>query len=151
MLAVGPGELEDLVELLREPPVDVVADVPRSKPSVVIATFQPLLTPPTTFSAGQRTSVKKTSLNSAEPSGCTIGRTSTPGLLHRHEEVADALVLRRVGVGAGEQEDVVGVLGLRGPHLLPVDDPLVAVEHGGGLEAGEVGSGVRARRTPGTS
>ena len=44
-----------------------------------MATFQPLLTPPTTLSTGQRASVKKTSLNSAEPSGWTMGRTSTPG------------------------------------------------------------------------
>jgi hypothetical protein len=65
-----------------------------------------------------------------------------PGLLHRHEQVGDALVLGSVGVGAGEEEHVVGELGLRGPHLLAVDHPLVAVEHGGGLEAGEVGAAV---------
>ena len=35
-----------------------------------------------------------------------------------------------VRVGAGEQEAVVGELGLGGPDLLAVDDPLVAVEHG---------------------
>ena len=57
----------------------VVAEVPRSKPSVVMATFHPLLTPPTTLSLGQRTLVKKTSLNSADPSICSMGRTSTPG------------------------------------------------------------------------
>ena len=44
--------------------------MPRSKPRVVLATFQPLLSPPTTFSFGQRASAKKTSLNSAVPSGC---------------------------------------------------------------------------------
>ena len=64
------------------------------------------------------------------------------GLLHRHEQVRDARVLRRVGVGAGEQEAVVGELGLGGPHLLAVDHPLVAVEHGRGLERREVGAGV---------
>src|SRR5581483_8063613 len=52
----------------------VVADEPRSNPSVVIATFQPLLSPPTTLSFGQRAFVKNTSLNSADPSGWTIGR-----------------------------------------------------------------------------
>ena len=56
-----------------------MADEPRSNPSVVMATFHPLLTPPTTLSFGQRALSKKTSLNSAEPSGCMIGRTSTPG------------------------------------------------------------------------
>ena len=65
------------------------------------------------------------------------------GLLHRHEEVRDALVLRRVRVGAGEQEDVVGVLRLGRPDLLAVDHPLVAVEHGLGLQRREVGAGVR--------
>ena len=48
-----------------------------------------------------------------------------------------------VRIGAGEQEAVVGVMALRGPHLLAVDDPLVAVEHRGGLQAGEVGTRVR--------
>ena len=56
-----------------------------------------------------------------------------------------------VGIGAGQQEAVVGELGLGGPHLLAVDDPLVAVEHGRRLERGEVRAGVRARRSPGTS
>ena len=51
-------------------------------------------------------------------------------------------VLRGVGVGAGQQEDVVGELGLGRPHLLAVDDPLVAVELGPGLEAGQVAAGV---------
>ena len=44
-----------------------------------MATFHPLLTPPTTLSLGQRASVKKTSANSAEPSTCSMGRTSMPG------------------------------------------------------------------------
>ena len=57
----------------------VVAEVPRSKPRVVMATFHPLLTPPTTLSFGQRASVKKTSANSAAPSICWMGRTSMPG------------------------------------------------------------------------
>ena len=52
------------------------------------------------------------------------------------------LCLRHVGIGAGEQEDVVGVLRLGRPHLLAVDDPFVAVELGPGLERGEVAAGV---------
>ena len=63
-------------------------------------------------------------------------------LLHGAEQVGDALVLRCVRVGAGQHEDVVGENGLGGPDLLAVDDPLVAVEHGLGLEAGQVGAGV---------
>ena len=53
--------------------------MPRSNASVELATFQPLLTPPTTLSFGQRASVKNTSVNSAVPSGWVIPRTSTPG------------------------------------------------------------------------
>jgi hypothetical protein len=43
------------------------------------ALAEPLFTPPTTLSFGQRASVKNTSQNSAVPSGCTMPRTSTPG------------------------------------------------------------------------
>lgn len=57
----------------------MLEDTPRSKPSVVIATVQPLPRPPTTAPAGARASVKKTSLNPAAPSSCSMGRTSTPG------------------------------------------------------------------------
>ena len=57
----------------------VVADEPRSNPRVVMATFHPLCSPPTTLARGHRTLVKKTSLKSALPSTCSMGRTSTPG------------------------------------------------------------------------
>ena len=63
-------------------------------------------------------------------------------LLHGAEQVRDALVLRGVRVGAGQHEDVVGEAGLGGPDLLAVDDPLVAVQLGLGLEPGEVGAGI---------
>ena len=66
-------------------------------------------------------------------------------LLHRHEDVRDAGVLGGVGIGAGEQEAVVGVVTLGRPHLLAVDDPLIAVEHGRRLDRREVGAGIRLR------
>ena len=44
-----------------------------------MATRQPSPTAPTTIDASVRASSKKTSLNSAVPVSCTIGRTSTPG------------------------------------------------------------------------
>src|SRR3954467_4243113 len=50
----------------------------RSCISVVMATRQPLSTPPTTLSAGIRASSMNSSLNSASPVICTSGRTSTP-------------------------------------------------------------------------
>jgi hypothetical protein len=67
-------------------------------------------------------------------------------LVHGHEQVADAGVLGRVGSVRTRQEDVVGVLGLGRPDLLAVDDPLVAVEHGGRLEAGQVRAGVGSEK-----
>src|SRR4029453_16098747 len=38
-----------------------------------------------------------------------------PGLMHRHGEGGEALVLRYVGVGAREQEAPVGDVGVAGP------------------------------------
>ncbi len=52
-------------------------------------------------------------------------------------------MLGRIRVGASQQEDEVRDLRLRGPHLLPVDDPLVTVEHGRGLQRREVRARVR--------
>jgi hypothetical protein len=57
------------------------------------------------------------------------------------EEDRDALVLGRIGVGAGGQPDVVGVAGQRRVDLLAVDDPLVAVLDGGGAQRRQVGPG----------
>ena len=50
-----------------------------------------------------------------------------------------------LGIRAGGEPDVVGVLSQARPHLLSVDHPLVAVAHGGRLQRGEVGAGGRAR------
>lgn len=57
-----------------EPPIAT-----RSFISVVVETFQPSPTAPSRCSSGIRTSVRKTSLNSASPVICRSGRTSTPG------------------------------------------------------------------------
>ena len=51
----------------------------------------------------------------------------------------------RVGVGAREEDYRVGVLGVRGPDLLPVDQPLVALELRSSLQRGEIGSSARLR------
>ena len=72
-----------------------------------------------------------------------LERTDVDTVLeHVEGEVRDALVLGHVGVGAGEQHAEVGVLAARGPHLLAVDDPLVAVLDGAGLQAGQVRTGL---------
>jgi len=62
----------------------------------------------------------------------------------------DALVAWRLRVGAHEQDDPVRELRARGPHLLAVDDEMVAGVDGACLEGGEVPSRRRARRSPGT-
>ena len=50
-----------------------------------------------------------------------------PGLVEVQQEVRDALALRGVGVGSGEEHGEVGEVRPRGPDLLPGHDPLVAV------------------------
>ncbi len=62
---------------------------------------------------------------------------------HVDEERGDALVLRRVGVAAGEQQAPVAVVRARRPHLLAVDSPLLAVELGACAQSGEVGARAR--------
>ena len=82
-------------------------------------------------------------MNEAWPFICRSGRTSTPGWCIGMHEVGDAAVLGHVPVGAGQQHPVVGVVGAGVPHLLAVDDPLVAVALGAGGEPGQVGAAAR--------
>src|SRR6266852_2159820 len=49
---------------------------------LVMATFQPLLSPPITLNSGARTPSMKSSQNSAAPDICLIGRYCTPGSLN---------------------------------------------------------------------
>ena len=51
-------------------------------------------------------------------------------------------MLWRCRVGAREQEAIVGVVAAGSPHFLAVDDPLVAIQNGGGLETGQVAAAV---------
>ena len=74
------------------------------------------------------------------------GLDADAGRVHRHDEHADALVRRDlvtlgVAVGARREEHVLSPVG-RGPDLLAVDNPLVAVEHGAGAQRREVAAGV---------
>ena len=64
------------------------------------------------------------------------------GAVHVDEQEGDALVLRRVGIGAHQQHAPVGVAREAGPHLLAVDDEVVAVEHGARLQRRQIGAGV---------
>ena len=47
----------------------------------------------------------------------------------------------RAGLGAGDHEAPVGLVGQRGPHLLPVDDPVVVLEPGLGRDGRQVRPG----------
>ena len=48
-------------------------------------------------------------------------------LVHRQGEHRDPTVFGDVEVGPGQQNPEVGVVGLRGPHLLTGDHPFIAV------------------------
>src|SRR5437773_3544923 len=65
------------------------------------------------------------------------------GRLHVDQEVADAVVLGLVRLGAGQGEPPVGLARARGPDLLAVDDPRVALEHGARAERGQVAARAR--------
>src|SRR5690606_21848919 len=76
----------------------------------------------------------------AVPGDLDDGPHLDPRLAHGHEQVGDAGVAAG-GVarpGAGEDEAPVGPEGVRRPHLLAVDHPLVAVELGPGGDVGQV-------------
>ena len=64
-------------------------------------------------------------------------------LVHVQDEVGKPLVLGRVPIRARQQQAVVRMVGAGGPHLLAVDDPLLAVELGTACRAGEVGTAAR--------
>ena len=61
--------------------------------------------------------------------------------LHVQQEVGHALVLGLLRVGSGDQHPPPGNMGQRGPDLLAVDDPLVAIAHGPGGKPGHIGTG----------
>ena len=64
-------------------------------------------------------------------------------IVHREQQKADAVVLRRVRVGAHQAEDPVGVIGAGCPDLAAVHQVVVAFVFRPGFQAGEVGTGSR--------
>jgi hypothetical protein len=65
------------------------------------------------------------------------------GLVHVEQQVGDARVLGRVGLGAEQAEHVVRLVRTRGPDLVAVDHPLVADELGARRERREVAARAR--------
>ena len=103
---------------------------------------QPSLSAPTRFSFGTITSVKNTSAKSRRAAEVAQRPHLDARRVHVDDEQADALVLRHVGIGAHVAEALLGDHGVARPDLLAVDDEVVAVELGAGLQAGEVGARV---------
>jgi hypothetical protein len=66
-----------------------------------------------------------------------------PRLVHRHQEIRQPFVLRRIAVGAAEDEDPLRPVRQRSPDLLSLHDPLVAVALGARLDVGQIGARVR--------
>ena len=64
------------------------------------------------------------------------------GRLHVDDEIRDALVLRRVGVGARQADAPARELRVRRPHLLAREQPAVVDAHRARLQRREVGAGV---------
>ena len=120
------------------PPSPIVT---RSNIRVVRPTAQPLSTAPTSLPGSSRTSSRKTSLKWASPEIWRSGRTRDPLGVHRDDEHRQALVLRDVGVRAGQQQAEAGVLRVGGPDLLAGEAPgAVLLLLGAGLDPGEVGA-----------
>ena len=61
-----------------------------------------------------------------------------PGSVQRNQKHGQALVLGRLRVGVGDEEDVLAVVRAGGEHLRPVDHPLVAVADRAGLAGRDV-------------
>ena len=64
-----------------------------------------------------------------------------PGQVHRDDEGREPAMLDDIRIGAGDQLAPLRELGPAAPHLLAVDDPLVAVALGPAGQAGQVGAG----------
>ena len=62
------------------------------------------------------------------------------GRVQRNQKHREALVLRRIRIGVGDQVDVGGVMRIGGEHLGAVDDPPVAVADRTGLTGRDVGA-----------
>ena len=125
------------------PPEPAPDTIWRSPDSVALATLQPSPTSPTRCASGTTRAVEE-HLVEVDLAGDVAQRPHLDaGLVQVDEEVGDALALRDVGVGAGQQHAEVGEVRPRGPHLLAGDDPLVAVALGVGGERREVGARAR--------
>ena len=144
--AVARAARDDLGELV--PEQDLLAErrgaaLERER---AIATFQPSPGAPTMFAASVRAPSKNVSENSASPVICADRADLDARLLHRHEQVGEALRPRLPSVGAAQRRSTSRPTAPRCPDLLPVDHPLAAgsaLEPRARLHVREVGARVR--------
>ena len=73
-----------------------------------------------------------------------------PRRLHVDQQIGDAVMLRRVRVGAHQQKAPIGEMRARGPHLLAVDQEMVALVDRRGCAGWRGRSRRPARNSPGT-
>ena len=125
------------------PPEPAPDTICRSPDSVALATFQPSPISPTRCASGTTASDEEHLVEVDVAADVAQRPHVDAGLVQVDEEVRDAGALRRVGIGAREQHAEVGAVRPRGPHLLPVDDPAVAVALGACRERREVGARAR--------
>ena len=98
---------------------------------------------PTTCSAGTKTSVRKTSLNSASPVIWTSGPHVDPGVGHVDDQRGDALLrARRIRLGAGQAQAPGGELRVRSPDLATGDRVATVDRRGTGRQRRQVAAGV---------
>ena len=105
-----------------------------------MATYQPRFSGPDHLVGGHAHVLEVDLVEAVVAGHVDQGPHLDAGRPHVGHEVGDAAMLGRVRVGAGEHVDPVGVVGARGPDLLPVDDEVVPVADGAGLQRGQVGS-----------
>ena len=113
----------------------------RSLPSVTLASSHPPCSGPTRWSAGMRTSRQEHLVEGVLARHVDERPDLDPGRIHGADEVADPHVLGGRRIGAGQQDPPLGDVRVARPHLLPVDDPVVAVTLGPGGERGQVRAG----------
>ena len=116
--------------------------VPRSKRSVTLVTRQPSFSSPTRFVDRHPRLVEEHLAEVALAVERAHRADLDARLVHVEDEPGDALVLRRVGVGAHEQLAVVGDVRARAPDLLAGHDVLVAVARRLRAQRREIGAGL---------
>jgi len=113
--------------------------------SVVIATCQPSFSRPNEVGARDADVLEEYLVELGVARHLDERTHRDPGAPHVDQQVGDAEVLPRRGVGAAQQDAPVGAVREARPDLLAVYDVVLAVGDGARLQRGEVGAGVRLR------